>query len=58
MYQQAIVLVINTRPFSVEEQNAVKKIRALFGEEAERYTMILFTHGDELDDGSIEQYVH
>ncbi|KAM9437373.1 GTPase IMAP family member 9-like [Salvelinus alpinus] len=54
----AIVLVINMGPFTKEEQNAVKKIRALFGEEAERYTMILFTHGDELDDGGIEQYVH
>ncbi|XP_070990773.1 GTPase IMAP family member 7-like [Oncorhynchus clarkii lewisi] len=54
----AIVLVINMGPFTEEEQNAVKKIRALFGEEAERYTMILFTHGDELDDGGIERYVH
>ncbi|XP_071220958.1 GTPase IMAP family member 9-like [Salvelinus alpinus] len=54
----AIVLVLDVGPFTEEEQNAVKKIRALFGEEAEKYTMILFTHGDELDDGGIEQYVH
>ncbi|XP_064815204.1 GTPase IMAP family member 7-like [Oncorhynchus masou masou] len=54
----AIVLVLDVGPFTEEEQNAVKKISALFGEEAERYTMILFTHGDELDDGGIERYVH
>uniref|UniRef100_A0A4W5QIV9 AIG1-type G domain-containing protein n=1 Tax=Hucho hucho TaxID=62062 RepID=A0A4W5QIV9_9TELE len=53
----AIVLVLDVGPFTEEEQNAVKKIRALFGEEAEKYTMILFTHGDELGDGGIEQYV-
>ncbi|XP_038821396.1 GTPase IMAP family member 7-like isoform X1 [Salvelinus namaycush] len=54
----AIVLVMNVGPFTKEEQNAVKKIRVLFGEEAERYTMILFTHGDELGDGGIKQYVN
>ncbi|XP_045063924.1 GTPase IMAP family member 9-like [Coregonus clupeaformis] len=54
----AIVLVINMGPFTKEEQNAVKKIRALFGEEAERYTIILFTHGDELGEGGIKQYVN
>nr|XP_023995055.1 GTPase IMAP family member 4-like [Salvelinus alpinus] len=54
----AIVLVLDVGPFTEEEQNAVKKIRALFGEEAEKYTMILFTHGDELDDGGIELYVN
>ncbi|KAK6305766.1 hypothetical protein J4Q44_G00245460 [Coregonus suidteri] len=54
----AIVLVLDVGPFTKEEQSAVKKIRALFGEEAERYTMILFTHGDELDNGGIKQYVN
>ncbi|XP_028977006.2 GTPase IMAP family member 4 isoform X2 [Esox lucius] len=53
----AIVLVMDVGPFTPEEENTVKKIRALFGDEAEKYTMILFTHGDELDPGGIEQYI-
>ncbi|KAM6984640.1 GTPase IMAP family member 7 [Aplochiton taeniatus] len=53
----AIVLVINPGPFTKEEQLTVQKIQALFGENADRYTLILFTHGDELD-GSIKHYLN
>ncbi|XP_034149350.1 GTPase IMAP family member 9-like [Esox lucius] len=53
----AIVLVISPGPFTKEEQLAVEKIRVLFGEEADKYTIILFTHRDELDDGDIKQYI-
>ena len=44
----AIILVIQLGPFTEEERRSVEKIRAIFGEEAAKYTMILFTHGDEL----------
>ncbi|KAI7804107.1 putative GTPase IMAP family member 7-like [Triplophysa rosa] len=50
----AIVLVIQPGPFTEEERRSVEKIRAIFGEEADKHTIILFTHGDELTD-SIEQ---
>lgn len=53
----AIVLVINLGPFTEEEQLSVGRVRALFGEESDKYTMILFTHGDELDNG-IEDYLN
>lgn len=53
----AIVLVINLGPFTKEEQLSVGRIRALFGEESDKYTMIIFTHGDELE-GSIEDYLN
>ncbi|XP_077058593.1 GTPase IMAP family member 7-like [Siphateles boraxobius] len=50
----AIILVIKLGPFTEEERLSVEKIRAVFGEEADKHTLILFTHGDELTD-TIEQ---
>lgn len=50
----AIVLVIQPGPFTEEERTSVEKIRAIFGEEADKHTIIIFTHGDELTE-SIEQ---
>ncbi|XP_069578170.1 GTPase IMAP family member 7-like [Brachyistius frenatus] len=44
----AILLVIKVGRFSHEEQQAVKQVEEIFGEDAWRYTIILFTHGDEV----------
>lgn len=52
----AIILVIEPGPFTVEERLSVEKIRAIFGEEADKHTIILFTHGDELEQ-TIEEYL-
>lgn len=52
----AIVLVIQPGPFTEEERMSVEKIRAIFGEEADKHTIILFTHGDELT-STIEKYL-
>ncbi|KAG1924966.1 GTPase IMAP family member 7-like [Pimephales promelas] len=52
----AIILVIQAGPFTKEERDSVEKIRALFGEEADKRTIILFTHGDELI-GSFEKHI-
>lgn len=52
----AIILVIKLGPFSEEERLSVEKIRAIFGEEADKHTIVLFTHGDELT-GSIEECI-
>ncbi|XP_043083084.1 GTPase IMAP family member 7-like [Puntigrus tetrazona] len=49
-----IVLVIQPGPFTKEERLSVEKIRAVFGEEADRHTIILFTHGDQISE-SFEQ---
>uniref|UniRef100_A0A3P9DGB5 AIG1-type G domain-containing protein n=1 Tax=Maylandia zebra TaxID=106582 RepID=A0A3P9DGB5_9CICH len=46
----AILLVIRVGPFSAEERDAVKKVEEIFGEGAWRYTMILFTHGDKVEE--------
>lgn len=47
----AIILVIQIGLFTEEEQCSVEKIRAVFGKEADKHTIILFTHGDELTEG-------
>lgn len=52
----AIILVISLGPFTEEERLSVEKIRAIFGEEADKYTMILFTRGDQLT-CTIEEYI-
>lgn len=45
------LIAINSNNFSREEEDMVEIIKAMFGEEADRYTMILFTHGDEIEEG-------
>ncbi|XP_048027089.1 GTPase IMAP family member 7-like [Megalobrama amblycephala] len=47
----AIILVIQLGLFTEEEERSVEKIRAIFGETADKHTIILFTHGDELTEG-------
>ncbi|KAJ8271146.1 hypothetical protein GJAV_G00123280 [Gymnothorax javanicus] len=52
----AFLVVIACRRFTQEERVAVERIREIFGQEANKYTMILFTHGDELE-GTVEEYL-
>ncbi|XP_038837315.1 GTPase IMAP family member 9-like [Salvelinus namaycush] len=52
------LVVLKLGGFTEEQQNIVKMIQKLFGDEASKYTMVVFTHGDLLDDVTIEDFLH
>ncbi|XP_034744475.1 GTPase IMAP family member 4-like [Etheostoma cragini] len=49
------LVVIKIGRFTEEEKKTVQKIQEIFGEEADRYSMVLFTHGDLLKGKPIEE---
>ncbi|KAM9769959.1 GTPase IMAP family member 8-like [Menidia menidia] len=51
-----LVIRLDAR-FTKEERNAVKWIEVNFGEEAAKYTLVLFTRGDVLKEATIENYL-
>ncbi|XP_036406857.1 GTPase IMAP family member 4-like [Megalops cyprinoides] len=50
------LLVLHVGRFTEEELKAVRLIKEHFGEQADKYTIVLFTRGDELGDQTIENY--
>ncbi|XP_073699553.1 uncharacterized protein [Garra rufa] len=51
------LLMISVGRFTEEEQTAVKIIQDIFGESSLKYTIVLFTRGDDLKNKTIEQYL-
>ncbi|XP_051250057.1 GTPase IMAP family member 4-like [Dicentrarchus labrax] len=49
------LVVIKLGRYTEEEKKTVQKIKDLFGEEADKYSMVLFTHGDLLKRKPIEE---
>ncbi len=55
----AFVIVIKLGRFTEEEKNTIKELKEVFGEQIEKYSMIIFTHKDQLEkkNMSIEQFL-
>ncbi|XP_005796558.2 GTPase IMAP family member 4-like [Xiphophorus maculatus] len=51
------LVVVAIGRFTEEEKQSVQKIQEIFGEAADRYSMVLFTRGDDLEDTTIEDYL-
>lgn len=51
------LVIIKLDRFTEEEKQTVQKIQQIFGSEADRYCMVLFTHGDLLEDTTIEEFL-
>ncbi|XP_016100911.1 GTPase IMAP family member 8-like [Sinocyclocheilus grahami] len=45
----AFIIVIKVGRFTEEEKNTIKELKEVFGEQIEKYAMVLFTHKDQLD---------
>ncbi|XP_032436175.1 GTPase IMAP family member 4-like [Xiphophorus hellerii] len=51
------LVVVAIGRFTEEEKQSVEKIQEIFGEAADRYSMVLFTRGDDLEGTTIEDYL-
>lgn len=51
------LVIIRLGRYTEEEKKTVQKIRNIFGDEAYRYSMVLFTHGNVLKGEPIEKFL-
>uniref|UniRef100_A0A3Q4GSJ6 AIG1-type G domain-containing protein n=1 Tax=Neolamprologus brichardi TaxID=32507 RepID=A0A3Q4GSJ6_NEOBR len=52
-----LVVVKLGRYTEEEKQTTVQKIQKIFGHAADKYSMVLFTHGDQLEGTTIEEFL-
>ncbi|XP_057201184.1 GTPase IMAP family member 9-like [Triplophysa rosa] len=54
---RAILLVFSSNTFTQQDADIVSLYKQTFGEHVLKYTFVVFTHGDELQNKSIEQLI-
>ncbi|XP_073331919.1 GTPase IMAP family member 9-like [Pagrus major] len=52
------LVVIRLGRYTPEEMQTVQKIQEIFGQAADKYSMVLFTGGDDLEDDSMDDFVN
>ncbi|XP_075773002.1 GTPase IMAP family member 8-like [Pelodiscus sinensis] len=52
-----LLLVTQLGHYTAEDQAAAERVREIFGEEAMRYLIVLFTRREDLDGGSLSNYI-
>ncbi|XP_075307157.1 GTPase IMAP family member 8-like [Odontesthes bonariensis] len=54
----AFLIILKVEKFTEQEKEVVSKIKQTFSEEAFKYAVVVFTHGDQLPEGmTIEEFV-
>ncbi|XP_036755553.2 GTPase IMAP family member 2 [Manis pentadactyla] len=53
-----LLLVARLGRFTAQDQQATQRLREVFGEDAMRHTIVLFTHKEDLEGGSLAEYIH
>lgn len=53
----AILLVFPLHTFTQQDADTVLLFKQMFGEDAMKHTLVLFTHGDELQNKSVDQLI-
>ncbi|XP_023370213.1 GTPase IMAP family member 2 [Otolemur garnettii] len=53
-----LLLVTQLGRYTTQDQQAIQRVQEIFGEDAMRHTIILFTHKEDLKGGSLIDYIH
>lgn len=53
-----LLLVVQLGRFTAQDQQAAQRVQEIFGEEAMRHTIVLFTHKEDLEGGSLMDYIY
>ncbi|XP_039374184.1 GTPase IMAP family member 2-like [Mauremys reevesii] len=53
----ALVLVTQLGRFTEEDQRAVKRVQEIFGPKAMKFTIVLFTRIEDIQSGTLEEYI-